>query len=104
MNADTQQKLARERSVELAEQDVPVIDALLDSKGWAYLTRRLREKRDALRAALADDDSLSDADTRTLRRIVRIYDEILQLPTADRSVHLHTLAQAAQRSAGPRLG
>lgn len=98
------QELARERAIELAEQDIPIIDELLDSKGWAYLARRLREQRDAIRAKIADDEDLSARETRILRRVAKEYDAILRLPHNDRTVHQGTLAADKQRATGPSRG
>ena len=48
----------RERALERAEQDSTAIAQLIDSPGWQYLSRRLRERRQHLRDQLADDDTL----------------------------------------------
>jgi hypothetical protein len=96
--------LARERAIELAEQDLPVIEQLLDSKGWAYLSRRLRELRQSIRDLIADDENLTDIETRALRRVAKEYGEILRLPQADRAVHHATLAQRDNKESGPSRG
>jgi hypothetical protein len=97
-------QLARERSLELAERDLHAIATLLDSDGWQYLSRRLHEQRQALRDRLADDDSLDDLSTRTLRAIVKEYGTILALPLSDRAIHTATLASASTQDHGPRRG
>lgn len=96
------EQLARERATELAEQDIPAIESLLDSKGWAYFSRRLNERRQAIRDQLADDNALTGRQTRALRAIVKEYDEILRLPHQDRTVHNDTLR--AQQRVGPARG
>lgn len=100
------QQVARERAIQLAEDDIPIIDALLDSPGWAYLSRRLRDLRQGYRDATADDDDLTDAQTKTNRAISRLLDDLSRLPEQDRRMHTATLdaAKRAAAATGPARG
>lgn len=97
-------QVARERAIELAENDSTAIAQLLDSPGWQYLKRRLTERRQQLRDAIADDDTLTDAQTRTARALAKEYADILNLPLQDRAAHLNTIAAHRSKDAGPRRG
>lgn len=97
-------QVSRERSIELAEQDLPAIESLLDSKGWAYLSRRLNERRQQLRDKIADDEGLSDEHTRILRARAKEYEDILRLPHQDRTIHTNTLRARDKFHSGPSRG
>lgn len=102
MTPDAQ--VIHERALELAEKDLVSIALLLDCPGWTYLQRRLSETRDAIRATIADDDSLTDADIRRLRAKAQTLTEILHLPHNDRTAHQSTVARAKLKHAGPSRG
>lgn len=102
MTPDAQ--VIHERALELAEKDLVSIALLLDCPGWTYLQRRLSEKRDQLRDAIADDNDLTDAQTRQLRHERKILSDILRLPHQDRQAHQGTIANAKAKAAGPSRG
>jgi hypothetical protein len=107
MNTPTreqQEQLARERAIERAEHDIPIIEQLLESQAWAYLSRRLNERRQQFRDTIADNDNLSDAETRALRRVLQEYDAILHLPHVDRQVLTGVLEDRTRRANGPARG
>lgn len=96
--------LAREQAIQRAEDDSTAIAQLLDSPGWTYFARRLRERRQSLRDAIADNDALADSETRTMRALAREYTDLLDLPLRDRVIHLATLANARRKDHGPARG
>ena len=96
-------KVNQERAIQRAEDDIPVIEALLDSKGWTYLTRKLREHAAALRTNL-ENDSLTDQETRTTRALIKQIDAVLLIPATDRAQLNLILANAKQRREGPARG
>ena len=107
MNAPTPeqaQQFARERALQLAEDDSAAIAQLLDSPGWAYFSRRLRERRQQIRDAIADTDDMTDARTRELRTTAKEISAILALPLQDRAAHAAMLASARQQQSGPARG
>ena len=97
-------QVARERSIQRAEEDLTAIAILLDSPGWTYLTRRYTQARQALRDSIADDDTLTEQETRIRRRLVKYYDDLLRGPYDDRAAHQSTLANRDQHKAGPSKG
>lgn len=105
MTADQQSAdVARERALLLADQDLQAIALLLESPGWLYLQRRLNETRNLIRDRIADDETLSDLDTRILRAKSATLSEVLRIPATDRAVHQTTLANARVQESGPRRG
>lgn len=105
MTADQQSAdVARERALLLADQDLQAIALLLESPGWLYLQRRLNETRNLIRDRIADDETLSDLDTRILRAKSATLSEVLRIPATDRAVHQTTLANARAQESGPRRG
>lgn len=102
MTEDAQ--VIHERALELAEKDLVAIAILLDSPGWTYLQRRIAEKRDHIRDTLADNDELTDAQTRALRLERKLLYELSRLPLNDRAAHHATVARAKIKNAGPSRG
>lgn len=97
--------VSAERAAELAEADLNHIARLTESEHFTkYFVRRLQERRQRLRELIADDDSLDDQETRTLRRIVKEYDSLLRMPEEDRQMHTQTLRFARIEPAGPSRG
>jgi hypothetical protein len=101
---DTASQVAHEHAIDLAERELPAIEQLLDSPGWTYLSRRLRERQQAIRDNIADNDTLPDHDTRKLRAMVKEINAILALPAQDRVLHRATIERARQKSIGPARG
>jgi hypothetical protein len=96
--------VAHEQRLDRAHRDLDAIAQLLDSPGWTYLARRLSEQREMLRENIADNDSLTDLETRAHRAGIRLYSEILNLPAQDRAVNLAFLARNRSKNEGPHLG
>ena len=97
-------QVSHERAIQTAEEALTTIAILLESPGWAYLVRRYTQARQALRDSLADDDTLTEHETRIRRRLVKYYDDLLRGPYDDRAAHQSTLAHRDQHTAGPSKG
>jgi hypothetical protein len=96
-------QVARERAIQTAEEDLTAIAILLESPGWAYLTRRLTEMRQSIRDDIADLD-LDHEKTSRARIKAKFIRELLRLPYDDRAAHQSTLANRDQHKAGPSKG
>ena len=97
-------QVARERANQRAEEELTAIAILLESPGWTYLVRRYTQLRQALRDSIADDDTLTEQETRIRRRLVKYYDDLLRGPYDDRAAHQSTLRLRDQHKAGPSKG
>lgn len=97
-------QVARERALELAEQDLHAINLLLESPGWLYLQRRLNETRAAFRDTIADDGTLTDQQTRDLRIQRQTLGYVLRLPHTDRAAHQATMGARNMKDSGPARG
>jgi hypothetical protein len=90
------QQVAYEKAIIKAETEIPIIERLLDSDGWKWLQARLEAEAAPIVDRILSDDSLTDAETHILRRVLRTLKEVSQLPASDLARHRQYLASQAK--------